>query len=268
MIIGIHGKARSGKDSLSDILEKSYGFKKVSFAGKLKGYGNTYFGLDDEVMYSTKTKQSRMILQGIGSMCRNEVVNVYHTLVNDHDLINKHGQSSTQQEYPEWVRELAVKYFDVTEKDLQGRKKVTKDILTGIFNMFLAHYKELYDVCLGVSQDVWVNILFDKLYKDSVYIINDVRYKNEYNRIKDSGGYVIKVVRDDLPEPEYGADHQSENDLDDVEDWDYIIRNEKKTDWQNRMSQAAGNLVRKISHDGNITEEQREKFLVNIDKYE
>lgn len=73
--------------------------------------------------------------------------------------------------------------------------------------------------------DYWVKKLFTQIYAErpAVALICDLRFPNEFARIKQVGGYTVKVVRtgfvSDVPE------HHSEKALDHVPDldWDYVI---------------------------------------------
>lgn len=47
-LIGITGKARSGKDTLANILVNSYGYKRYAFADPLKKVGEILFGWNEE----------------------------------------------------------------------------------------------------------------------------------------------------------------------------------------------------------------------------
>lgn len=47
MLIGIHGKAGAGKDTLADIFVKEYGYEKYSFAKPLKDAVKAIFGWDE-----------------------------------------------------------------------------------------------------------------------------------------------------------------------------------------------------------------------------
>lgn len=56
-----------------------------------------------------------------------------------------------------------------------------------------------------------------------VYVITDVRYKNEADWIRNHDGFLIRVEAtvDGVPIP--STDHISETDLDDWKDWDWLI---------------------------------------------
>ncbi len=57
MIIGLTGKARSGKDSVRQILERTYGFEGFSFAGALKQAMTPLFGLPEKYVLNEDNKE-------------------------------------------------------------------------------------------------------------------------------------------------------------------------------------------------------------------
>lgn len=75
----------------------------------------------------------------------------------------------------------------------------------------------------GVHPDIWVNGTLSSYMFEDKWVISDLRFKNEARGIKAKGGILIKVVRDAIPIPD--NEHQSEKDLDDWNEWDYVIRN-------------------------------------------
>lgn len=54
MIIGIAGKKRSGKDTISDYLIQEYDFIKYGFADPIKDIGKIIFGFTEEQLYGNK----------------------------------------------------------------------------------------------------------------------------------------------------------------------------------------------------------------------
>jgi hypothetical protein len=47
----------------------------------------------------------------------------------------------------------------------------------------------------GLSENTWVNATFADVKPDSMWIISDMRFPNEFDKIKTMGGITIKVVR-------------------------------------------------------------------------
>jgi hypothetical protein len=58
--------------------------------------------------------------------------------------------------------------------------------------------------------------------KEGIILIPDTRFPNEYEAIKDQGGYVIRIERTMPPDP--GDDHESETALDGY-DFDLVVDN-------------------------------------------
>lgn len=73
----------------------------------------------------------------------------------------------------------------------------------------------------GVDENFWVHSLLVEYNNSDIWIISDVRYKNEADEIKRRGGILIRINRDDLNK----NDHISETDLDDYENFDCVIDN-------------------------------------------
>lgn len=77
MIIGILGKAGSGKDTIADYLSKKYNFKKIALADPIKRLVKDVFVLDDKTVYDRVAREQslpqwkewsvRKLLQYIGT---------------------------------------------------------------------------------------------------------------------------------------------------------------------------------------------------------
>ncbi len=267
-LLGIHGKALSGKDILANILVKTYGFKKIAFADRIKHFCHVYFEVPKEHLYEKKTKQSRAILQGLGECTRKELNKIANELI---PLEMGQVPSMGVSGFPKWIENYGIKYFSVEPSDLTTRKIYPRIILSGINNFFSSNIEELLEISNSDSSDVWVNYLKKDIQdeltfrnQDQVYVVSDVRYKNEKEFILQNNGKVIKIIRTDRPKIETGYNHSSEIDLDSDFDFYYTIMNRKKSNWQNEMEQAALNIVKKLLHDGFLTEEDKKGFMINV----
>jgi hypothetical protein len=74
----------------------------------------------------------------------------------------------------------------------------------------------------NLHPDVWVNALFTTYGYNSRWIITDVRFPNEIERIKQYDGILIKIVRPGI----VAMEHCSERALDNFSKWDHIIYND------------------------------------------
>lgn len=72
-----------------------------------------------------------------------------------------------------------------------------------------------------VHQDTWINYLMHSIGTMDIAIIADTRFPNEADKIKQSGGLVIKIHRDSVPTNNDVADCALEG----YTDWDYSIVN-------------------------------------------
>lgn len=70
-----------------------------------------------------------------------------------------------------------------------------------------------------ISQDIWVNILLQKIQNGINYVVDDLRFPNEF-AIMD---YTVNIIRPDV-EPRHGRLPKSEGQLDDYR-FDYLIEN-------------------------------------------
>jgi hypothetical protein len=73
ILVGLVGKAYSGKTTAAKALVEQHGFVRVSFANALKEMAVKYFECTPEQVYTTKPAHVRTILQGLGSCFREEV---------------------------------------------------------------------------------------------------------------------------------------------------------------------------------------------------
>ena len=131
MIIGLSGYARSGKDTVAQLLCLNYGFKRISFADPMR-----------EAILTLNPKID-------------SITHVSH-------YVEDYGWDLAKQN-PEIRRLLQVFGTDV------GRR------------MF--------------GEDVWIDIAFKHIDRDSRVVIADVRFPNEAKAIKDRGGKVIRINR-------------------------------------------------------------------------
>ena len=77
------------------------------------------------------------------------------------------------------------------------------------------------EVGRSIHENAWVNALFNK-YTNQWWIIPDTRFPNEAEAIKNRGGKLIRVNRNQFVIVDT---HPSETSLDDYTDWDFVIDN-------------------------------------------
>ena len=79
----------------------------------------------------------------------------------------------------------------------------------------------------NLHTDVWLNALFADYTEDQNWIITDVRFQNEADRIKEMGGLLIRINRDTGVD---SGSHPSETALDDYNGFDIHIDNNGSID--------------------------------------
>lgn len=90
-----------------------------------------------------------------------------------------------------------------------------------------------------INKNIWIDILFDTIKDKEKVVITDLRFKNEYNKCREKGVFIIKVVRLEINSSDT---HISETELDDIPDskFDAVIVNdgslEQLKDRVNRLS--------------------------------
>lgn len=74
-----------------------------------------------------------------------------------------------------------------------------------------------------MGEDTWLKLALDNVYDDERVVVADVRYRNEFDAVRQRGGFLIKVTRPG--HVAYG--HVSETELLSVKDdeWDAVIEN-------------------------------------------
>ena len=160
ILIGLAGKARSGKDTVGNYLETQHFFHSTAFADRLK--------------------------------------------------------------------EICAEIFDFTEEQLWGDLKEEVDPLVGKSPRFCLQY-----VGTEIARACWPDVWLWHLEKNVRHwmadgldmVVTDVRMENEAGLIKDLGGYLIRVDRDQARASNGVPNHSSETALDDWQEWDLVIDN-------------------------------------------
>lgn len=257
-VIGIHGKANSGKGEMARVLNLTYGFRVVALADKVKEFAEQYFGVTKEE-FENKNKIVRKIYQGIGSCVRSSIQDVSKATEDNLIGVSKHYV---------WIENMAVEYFDIEYTQLKSRRVYVIRVLEGLSKMWKERIDEFVTTSNGDSSSIWINYLMPNLTEDMVYVISDIRLKNEKNIVENHKGKIAKIIRPDGPRIEAGVGHVSEVDLDTDIRWDYVLFNEHKSDWHNILVLDCANMVRKFDNEEFFTLEDKEKFNIKLEPHE
>lgn len=190
MIIGISGKAGSGKDTTASLLRLVYSGKDweiKKFAGKLKEVVSTLLSIPLDKLEDHQVKDSIL------------------------------GEEWWYYAAVKNVRKPTIKipYLAATKSEAEKYKNVLVKTTVRDFMVSVGH-----GLRENVSQDFWINLLLNNYDEDKNWIVTDVRYKNEFEAIKSIGGIVIRVERDGLNT----GFHPSETELD-YAPFDIILKN-------------------------------------------
>jgi len=256
VFIGIFGASKSGKEELCEILCKTYGFQRVSLSSKIKELAIKYFNVtpEDAEIPDKKTKQ---ILEGIrlSIAIPNETRNLLVEKIKQPEPII--GSSG----FPIWVESQMLGWYNIEPLLLTKKRQHVKNILNGIYNMWAESLDEFLTIS-PYGQYIWLEYLFHSLTnQDGLYIIDDIQYKHEKQYIEKICGKVIKIVRMDNIEVDFTTNLSTET------EWNYILANEHKSDWQNRLVLSTGNMVRKFVNEKFFTQNQIDNFKINLNEY-
>lgn len=130
-----------------------------------------------------------------------------------YQLLKEIHTSVERYSFADEVKRYAAIYFgvDATQQD----KEKYRFILQGIGQMMRDQ----------VDKSYWIQIVKSQIDLSTARIkcITDVRYKNEVDYVKNSGGIMVRVINPRIHNHDV---HLSENDLNEHCDYDYVIHND------------------------------------------
>jgi hypothetical protein len=190
MIIGLSGKALSGKDTTADYLISHYHFdEKVGFAYNLKLMVMDVFSLSFREVSEQDFKCKRF---------------------SDPVIVDKFHIDGII----DWMRRTHLVYFSDYDlfvgKVLNTPREILQFVGTDIIRF----------VCSSYHSDIVKN----KFSSGKDIVISDIRFLNEAYLVKDFNGFLVRLTRDvEMVGGKTG--HQSEVSMDDFKNWDYILNN-------------------------------------------
>ena len=196
MLIGLCGKARSGKDTVGKMIAEKTGLKTYAFAQPLKECVNALFGWDKR---HGDGELKELFIESVIIPARRTA---FDKTVKDKVL---HGVAPiTSENVESMLNDLCFKNDDVwVNFSYQG------DLIVG-YNISPRLAYQTFGTELirdNYGDDAWLKIAP----KENV-IITDVRFDNEAEHVINNGGHVIKIDRD----IDYGVlDHSSEKGISD-----------------------------------------------------
>jgi hypothetical protein len=191
-IFAIMGKAGSGKDTVADIFN-DYNFQKVAFADPLKRYVMDVFDLSYNQLWGPSQLRQEELIQYIGK----------EGPLTPRKILQHIGTEGFRELYEDvWV-DYTIRQINKLKnnKDLRYRCDI------GVYS------------CLGQE--------FGSLKRPEGIVISDMRFVNEFKKIKSVGGKIIKIKRENSGLENEQAKHKSEMDQEFIpdSDFDVIINN-------------------------------------------
>ena len=194
LIVGIHGKAGSGKDTLADLIVSEYNGIKIPFAKTVKNEVESFL-IENNINYRTQnlwgTQEEKEEIFLVANICLKKL-NKNNIIL--YDLIRRFGSL-----------------------------KMDGIILS--FRTLLQFWGTEYR--RSEDKDYWVKKAFSQCIDKRIYVLSDVRFPNEYSALTVAHpmfkGYSIKIVgrQSNIS----GMEHPSETALDNETRWNYTIVN-------------------------------------------
>ena len=159
------------------------------------------------------------------------------------EVLEENGKTCEVKSFASPIYEIVSKLYRTNIKEIQKDKRdnVPIYIHTRKSNsgLILSNYREILQMIGTTARDcgdenVWVNSLFgcenEKIMNEftwatDYWIIDDVRFPNEAQRILDCNGKLIRINRPDADDNK----HIIENSLNDWDKWDLVIENNQKS---------------------------------------
>lgn len=225
MIIGLSGKAGSGKDTVGDYIAKKYNFAKMAFADPVKRTARMLFDFSDEALWGPSDKRKELNY-------KYKLPQKYQT--SDNPSFTKYLSARTvlQKLGTEFGRECYENiWVDLVLKDVYAIEKEPRDNFHCVYN---------YRTGLDRTRKRILNPY-------NGVIITDLRFFNEVAAVKSadvSESIVIKIVRDKINKNDEFRSHISETELDEIPDSEFthIIENNSSLE---SLKEKIDNIIKK-----------------------
>ena len=178
---------------------------------------------------------------GISGKIRSGKSRVAKTII---EILEENGKTGVVKSFAQPLYEIISEMYDndieTIKRDKQDKVPIYINTRQTQCGFKISNYREILQI-IGTGArnygdiDIWVNALFgvgnEKVLsslgnnKESVWVIEDLRFPNEAKRIRECNGLLIRVER----EKHQPNAHIIENSLNNWQDWDLVIKNDFDT---------------------------------------
>lgn len=187
MIVGISGKARSGKDRTSEVFIK-HGFTRISFADELKRMLSDVFCLPLETFYDDNLKDSPFETPVV-------ITNTHLVLIESHITT--------------FTSNNADSLYDHAGVEVKSPREMMQYVGT--------------EVCRKVDDELWLKAFKHRTKGFDNVVCPDVRLPNERNLIRELNGFLFWIDRPGLVTNV--PQHVSETSYGPISEYDVVINN-------------------------------------------
>lgn len=141
--------------------------------------------------------------------------------------LRQHGIPARIDAFAFSLKEAASAIFGFSTGQLYGELKAVEDLYWRLTPRDVLQRLGTEALQREFGRDIWVRTLFRRLRalsSNTVTVVADVRFRHEFDALKEHGGYLIRVDRNVADEGRKDQ-HLSEIDLDDCNAWDAFIDN-------------------------------------------
>lgn len=251
-VIGVSGYANSGKDTVADYLVQEHGFVKISLADPLKRFGYKVFQFNTNQLWGPSAardaKDNRFDQEGHWDEAEANLKKHGEQFVTD--VLGTDDAEAVSAGYGQlvhWFFSLRETHFGKLSPRIMlqtlgtewGRECLSNDIwidcllrtVSKLLHCDGNTFRWRYDPLEGCS-DVTATNKFLRQEGRQVpgVVVSDVRFENEFKRIREVGGAVVRVVR---PSTDGAAttlgveNHASETHNYSFDDFNLILNNDK-----------------------------------------
>lgn len=211
-IIGISGRKQSGKNTTANCI--------CGKVFKEKGLVKDFYVSDDGKLIVQTTDSNNKLGWGELDLVRHDQAFVEFA----ENMIWPYAKV---YHFADYLKKICVDLFDLSPSQVYGND-TDKNTMTQ-YEMTAREFLQYFgtDVMRKIKDTIWVDYTLKNIIQEQseIAIIPDVRFPNEVEAIKKSGGYLIRLTRN-----VHGSDHPCETALDkenfDWDNFDHIIYNE------------------------------------------